>query len=106
MSSPKRPDGVLAKVAALYTGNLATHGPSARAIGWRDDQTRVLRYDVLANVLGNDRGPLTVIDWGCGYGGMFTYLTDTRGVEVTRYDGYDLSGEMIAAASHLPKDRV
>jgi SAM-dependent methyltransferase len=60
---------------------------------------------VLANVLGGDRGPLTIADWGCGYGGMFTYLIE-HGIDVTRYDGYDLSAAMIAAASHLPKDRV
>ena len=94
-----RPDAVLAKVSALYTESLAAHGPSAKAIGWRDEETRVLRYDKLANVLGDDRGPLSVIDWGCGYGGLFTYLTDARGVDVTRYDGYDLSAEMIAAAT-------
>ena len=35
-----RPDAVLAKVSALYTESLATHGPSARAIGWRDEETR------------------------------------------------------------------
>jgi SAM-dependent methyltransferase len=101
-----RPDAVLAKVAALYTENLATHGPSARAIGWRDEETRVLRYDVLAQVLAGDRGPLSVIDWGCGYGGLFTHLTAALGVDVTRYDGYDLSSEMLAAASHLPSDHV
>jgi SAM-dependent methyltransferase len=106
MSGTKRPDAVLEKVAALYSGNLAAHGTSAKAIGWRDEQTRVLRYDVLANVLDGDRGPLTAIDWGCGYGGMFTHFTETLGVDVVRYDGYDLSAEMLAAASHLPKDRV
>jgi SAM-dependent methyltransferase len=107
MSSGRtRPDAVLEKVAALYTQNLAEHGPSARAIGWRDDETRVLRYDVLANVLADDRGPLSVIDWGCGYGGLFTYLVGTRGVDVTRYDGYDLSAQMIDAASNLSSNRV
>ncbi len=106
MANPEgRPDAVLEKVAALYTENLATHGPSARAIGWRDEATRILRYDVLANVLKGDRGPLTVIDWGCGYGGLFTYLRD-KGTDVARYDGYDLSPEMIAAASVLAGDRV
>jgi SAM-dependent methyltransferase len=102
-----RPNAVLDKVAALYTQNLAEHGPSAKAIGWRDDETRVLRYEVLSNVLdADDRGPLTTIDWGCGYGGLFTYLTGARGIDVTRYDGYDLSAEMIAAASQLASNRV
>jgi SAM-dependent methyltransferase len=103
---PVRPDSVLAKVAALYTENLAAHGRSARALGWRDEDARVLRYEVMAHVLGDDTGPLTVIDWGCGYGGLFTHLQDTRRLDVSRYDGYDLSAEMIAAASHLPADRV
>jgi SAM-dependent methyltransferase len=102
-----RPDAVLAKVAALYSENLATHGTTARAIGWRDEETRILRYKVLANVLGEDRGPLSVIDWGCGYGGLWTYLTESRGLDVTHYDGYDLSQEMLAAArASLGSDRI
>jgi SAM-dependent methyltransferase len=105
-AAAKRPDEVLRKVAALYSKNLETHGVSSRAIGWRDDETRVLRYEVLANVLKGDRGPMEVIDWGCGYGGLFTYLREARGADVSRYDGYDLSAEMIAAASHLPADRA
>jgi SAM-dependent methyltransferase len=104
-TSGKRPDDVLRRVAELYSKNLATHGVSSKAIGWRDDETRVLRYDVLANVFSDARGPMTVIDWGCGYGGLFTFL-EAGGVNVVRYDGYDLSAEMIAAASHLPADRV
>jgi SAM-dependent methyltransferase len=102
-----RPDAVLSKVAELYTSGLTAHGPTARAIGWRDEETRILRYQVLANVMGADRGPLSVIDWGCGYGGLFTYLVGELGADVTRYDGYDLSAEMIAAAAKaLPADRT
>lgn len=103
----QRPDHVLEKVTALYTDGLASHGATAKAVGWRDEASRVLRYDVLASVLGGDRGPMSVIDWGCGYGGLLTYLTDSRGVDVTRYDGYDLSADMIAAAkAQLDPQRV
>jgi SAM-dependent methyltransferase len=103
----ERPDGVLNKVAALYTAGLSEHGPTARAIGWRDEETRILRYQVLANVLGGDRGPMSVIDWGCGYGGLYTYLVDQVGADVSQYDGYDLSAEMIAAAGNtLPAART
>ena len=102
-----RPDTVLSKVAALYTAGLSEHGATARAIGWRDDETRILRYRYLANVLGGDRGPMSVIDWGCGYGGLFTYLVNDVGADVSRYDGYDLSAEMLtAAAGALPADRT
>lgn len=105
--SAARPDSVLSKVAALYTAGLHEHGATARAIGWRDEATRVLRYEVLAHVLGGDRGPMSILDWGCGYGGLFTYLVDDLGADVSRYDGYDLSAEMIAAAGqHLPSDRT
>jgi SAM-dependent methyltransferase len=108
MSKPvDRPDAVLSRVEALYTAGLSEHGPTARAIGWRDEETRVLRYQVMANVLAGDRGPLSVLDWGCGYGGLFTYLVDDLGVDVSHYDGYDLSAEMIAAAGRvLPPDRT
>jgi len=39
-----------------------------------------------------------VNDWGCGYGAMFGYLDGVFGTAMTRYTGYDISQEMLAAA--------
>ena len=97
----------LQRVEALYTANLAEHGPTAAAAGWRDPGAQHLRFQRLARVVADHPpdGPASVADWGCGYGALLPYL-DARGdVEIARYDGYDLSAEMLAAGERESRDR-
>jgi SAM-dependent methyltransferase len=90
----------LSDVESLYTGNLAEHGLDSRAVGWPDDESHRLRFEKLAYVLDADppRDPISVNDWGCGYGAMFEFLDRRPGVELASYRGYDISAEMIEAA--------
>lgn len=90
---------VLDGIRDLYAGNLATHGPAAKSVGWKDDGSHRLRFERLSRVIERDapRG-VTVNDWGCGYGAMFGYLDALPGVQLREYIGYDLSPEMIEAA--------
>jgi SAM-dependent methyltransferase len=85
----------LAGVEALYTANLAEHGTSSASVGWPDADAQQLRFDKLAYVIDTD-APITVNDWGCGYGAMFRYL-DER-INLGGYTGYDISAEMLDAA--------
>jgi hypothetical protein len=96
--------GALAGVEALYTANLAEHGTNSASVGWPDPEAQRLRFDKLMYVVGSDRpaGPITVNDWGCGYGAMFRYL-DER-FTVGGYTGYDISSEMLAAARRYVDD--
>jgi hypothetical protein len=85
----------LAGVEALYTSNLAEHGTRSASVGWPDAGAQELRFDKLAYVIDTD-APITVNDWGCGYGAMFRYL-DER-FTLRGYHGYDISAEMLDAA--------
>lgn len=104
MTRPTADDPIpkaLTGIRDLYSGNLATHGPSSKSVGWKDEASQLLRFERLAQVI--DRGSaaegFTVNDWGCGYGSMFHYLDGLSGVEMNGYTGYDISEEMLTAAS-------
>jgi SAM-dependent methyltransferase len=96
-------------VRDLYSGNLAEHGISSRSVGWPDADAQLLRFEKLAYVILADRpqAPVTVNDWGCGYGAMFAFLDAHPAAELARYVGYDVSEEMLAAArEHVPDPRA
>lgn len=93
-SIPKTLDGI----RDLYEGNLAEHGTTSKSVGWRDEASQRLRFERLARVIDPGAGAFTVNDWGCGYGAMFGYLDGVFGPAMTRYTGYDISSEMLAAA--------
>jgi SAM-dependent methyltransferase len=99
----------ISDVRDLYTSNLAEHGVSSSAVGWPDAEKQVLRFEKLAHLIAVDRpaAPVTVNDWGCGYGAMFSFLDALPGVELARYVGYDVSSEMLEAArEHVPDPRA
>jgi hypothetical protein len=96
-------------VRDLYTGNLAEHGIDSRSVGWPDADKQILRFAKLAYLIDADRpkAPVTVNDWGCGYGAMFEFLDRRPGAELERYTGYDVSADMLdAARRHVPDPRA
>jgi SAM-dependent methyltransferase len=96
----------LAGVEALYTANLAEHGTSSASVGWPDPDAQRLRFDKLAYVITSDppAEPITVNDWGCGYGAMFRYLDHLPDVSLGGYTGYDISADMLGAAREFVDD--
>lgn len=99
----------LTDVEALYTANLAEHGVTSASVGWPDAEAQRLRFDKLAHVIARDapQGPISVNDWGCGYGAMFGYLDERADVQLKRYTGYDLSADMLdAAGRHVDDPRA
>lgn len=100
MAEDRELSDALAGVEALYTANLAEHGTSSASVGWPDADAQRLRFDKLAYVIAVDppAEPITVNDWGCGYGAMFRYLDERPDVRLAGYNGYDISADMLAAA--------
>jgi SAM-dependent methyltransferase len=83
-------------VAGYYAGKLREHGPSHRGVDWNSTESQLLRFRQFLRVIPPD-GPLSVLDYGCGYGAFADYLASERGGEIA-YQGYDLSDEMVEAA--------
>lgn len=84
----------------------ALHGAdSSYALGWRSDHDQQIRFAALAKI-----APLngkTILDAGCGYADLFSYLRDR--FAITHYYGVEQIPELVDIAisryGHLPKAR-
>lgn len=96
----------LAAIERYYADRLQAHGATARGVDWNGEDSQHLRFEHLG-ALWASSGPgsvLDVVDFGCGYGGLVDFLRD-RGHRL-RYQGYDISPAMIAAAQPRARDGV
>lgn len=92
----RRPD--LSPIARLYADSLTEHGVTPKGVGWHDTEAQKLRFDKLTTVIESEQNaPITINDLGCGYGALLLYLS-SRGINVARYYGCDVSDEMLKAA--------
>ena len=96
----------LTGVANLYSSSLKAHGLTPKGVGWKDEDSQRLRFEKLAQVIDMRTAGegISVNDFGCGYGAMFRYFDEMPSVRLTRYYGYDISEEMLAAAKQFVDD--
>ena len=87
-------------VAAAYDYKFSQHGPTHEGVMWEDDETQKRRFEILVTLLASERSnhSISVNDLGCGYGALFSYLTDQEVLRVGAYYGYDICAKMIASA--------
>ena len=88
----------LKKIEDLYTDNLKEKGLTSKAVGWNSEESQVLRFEKLTSVIVDRSRPVTINDYGCGYGAHLEYLVKHCGITVAEYNGYDLSEEMLKVA--------
>ena len=88
---------LLRDVERYYAGRLKEHGATARGVDWNSAESQELRFDQLARLWEGETGALDVIDYGCGYGALFDHLKPRS--SALRYQGFDVSVDMIAATS-------
>ena len=96
-------DHTLRKITDLYTENLSEHGDRSKAVGWSTPESQELRFEKLTEVISEKDKPLTINDYGCGYGAHLDYLL-SHGFNVKTYNGYDLSEEMLSKAGKRLED--
>lgn len=88
----------LKKIEDLYTSNLKSQGTVPTAVGWNSPESQRLRFEKLTTVIEDRSAPVSINDYGCGYGAHLEYAIKHCGVPVAAYHGYDLSESMLAAA--------
>jgi SAM-dependent methyltransferase len=91
----------LDRIAEYYRGKLRYHGARPAGVGWVSPESQELRHTQLLRVCGNDRGK-PINDYGCGYGALAARLR--RDGFTGDYTGYDISVDMIRAATDLHTD--
>jgi SAM-dependent methyltransferase len=104
--NPRHLEGTLGGITRLYGQSLQEHGLTSKGVGWKDEASQRLRFEKLSQVidLRAIEAGITINDWGCGYGAMFHYLDQLLGAGLIRYYGYDISEEMLSAASSSIRD--
>src|SRR5262245_36536056 len=77
-----------------YADTFAKHGASSQGVDWGADASRMhLRYDkMLAVIDGSDARP-SLLDVGCGYGGLRSYAAG-KGIALD-YTGIDVAENMV-----------
>jgi SAM-dependent methyltransferase len=93
-AAPDVPAALTRRVVAHYEERLASHGPTAQGMDWKDEASQRLRFAVLCEVTA--LAGKTVCDVGCGVGHLYDHLQAAG--TVTSYRGIDLSSQMIDAA--------
>lgn len=93
-------DGLFTALDAYYAPRLAEHGASARGVDWNSTESQALRFEQLLRVRA-DRGPCSLLDFGCGYGALAHALVGDG--DAVAYCGFDVSARMIELArAHNP----
>ncbi len=90
-----------------FSRGLDQYGVSPQAVGSKDADAQRLRFDNLAYALNRPPNrPVTVNDFGCGYGALFSFLDNLTTIRLGKYYGYDVSASMLDAASEQTDARA
>ncbi len=92
----KKAADILATVADYYSAKLAEHGQTARGVDWNGEESQMLRFEQLCKII-DQSGDFSINDLGCGYGALYDVLCSRY--QNCTYNGYDVSGDMIRAAT-------
>ncbi len=87
-----------ARVAEYYSDKVRRFGASPGGVDWNSAESQRVRFDQLTKLLPLDRS-YSLIDFGCGYGALYEYLTERGGG--LDYIGVDISDEMLDRARTL-----
>lgn len=81
---------------AHYELLLKEHGAVASGVGWNSEFAQNERFAQLCGILPHEDTPLSILDFGCGFGSLAGFLAARR--KDFTYIGYDASPAMIGCA--------
>jgi SAM-dependent methyltransferase len=90
---------LIGQVDRYYTAKLQAHGATPRGVDWNGEESQRIRFKQLMVVLEKSPPRPSIIDFGCGYGGLIESLDGE--LDDFSYLGYDVSEAMVAAAREL-----
>ncbi|HUU33216.1 MAG TPA: methyltransferase domain-containing protein [Vicinamibacterales bacterium] len=94
---PTQPSAILQTVGRYYAERLQEFGATPRGVDWNSADGQELRFERLLQLLADEPANASLLDVGCGYGALLDTMR-TRGL-TNEYRGFDISAEMIAAAT-------
>ena len=92
-------------ISELYSNSLQKNGATSYGVGWNSSSSHNLRFDILTNELIDKRDSIISInDYGCGYGALLKYLIKSKEIQISKYNGFDISCDMINKCKEIYKD--
>jgi len=89
---------MLEAVRNYYDEKVSEFGPTPGGVDWNGTESQSVRFDVLSQLVrGSNEQPISVDDYGCGYGAYLDYLR-THGMTNIDYIGLDVAPKMIEEA--------
>jgi len=88
------------RIERYYSAKIARHGPTPAGVDWTCEPTQQLRFVQMLRMC-NMKEPLSIDDWGCGYGALLGFIGKRYPDARVDYVGIDLSPAMIGQAKAL-----
>ena len=101
-------DAITRAQAAHFRRTFAEHGPNSKGVDWGSPEDTALLYDQMLNViepLDANKG-ITLLDVGCGYGGLYLHALERGLLQNITYTGIDVVHEMLQQAALRFPDAV
>ncbi len=84
-------------IKEFYDFHLKKYGSDDnRAMGWFDEEEINIRFEIITK--GVDLNHSSILDVGCGFGGLYTYLI-AENIKPSKYLGVDIMPKMIEIAN-------
>lgn len=96
---------LLKKVSEYYSKRILEHGATPQGVDWNGEESQNIRFEQLMKVTEASKEEFSLLDFGCGYGGMIDFLEPLYGKRL-KYIGLDISEEMIKAAKAKYAERA
>ncbi|CAG4999733.1 hypothetical protein DYBT9275_02291 [Dyadobacter sp. CECT 9275] len=90
---------IVDSINRYYSEKIVLHGATPKGVDWNSVESQELRYKILSKVINDPYEKFSVLDYGCGFGGLYNYYREMY-TEFT-YTGFDISSEMIHAALNI-----
>lgn len=84
-------------VGKLYEENLEKLGKVTRALGWKSKEEQLLRFEKLTSGIDFSAGPISVNDYGAGFGDLHSFLERSCGADILEYNAYEVNEKVMEA---------
>ena len=84
------------KIAEHYKQCFKKYGATPKGLDWDNQENLNKRYEIMSQLIKNKNSQDSILDFGCGYGGFYLYLTDN--FFNLDYSGLDINEEAISSA--------
>ncbi len=82
----------------FYTSAIEKHGTTAKGVNWISKHNQNIRFDAILKILPTDIDSLSIVDAGCGFGDLYTYMSKKKRTP-KEYIGIDSLLDMYSIAS-------